>query len=318
MADKKDKPKGFYWIYTFQTELALEELYSSMESVAQLAAAGIDGDMHEALTADPDYDLEQEWPLGMADARYWEMAEWLYLMHQTNDHAFLYTYVSSGPGEVEFILSHGAVMDPVAGAPYGFAYQPQPPSKILEGLEKETRSTNYIVDDWGAWISGFVPIENSNGEIVATLGVDYEVSTVVALQDRIKAAAIPAFVSMYAVLLVSVLVISNGIAGPIIALTRVAERIAEGVYDLADVRGGMTRDEVTTLTEIFNLMVDKVRVREEKLKTKVAELQIVIDQQRKEEEVSSIVDTDFFNELQDKAKQMRSRHQKRRDEEKEA
>jgi HAMP domain-containing protein len=304
---------AFYWFYTFSTQLALDNLYQNLLAAARTAATGIDGDMHQALYEDPDYDDSLEWPKGMHDERYWEIAEWLFLVHQSNPRALLYTYVSPEPGKVEFITSMGPLMDPIIGADYAAEYWPQPPSVILEGLKEETLSTNVVQDDWGAWVSGFVPIEDSSGNIVAALGVDYEANDIVELQDTIKFAAIPAFAITFVVLLIAVILISNRISAPIVLLSNVARRIGEGHYDSAPDPKGATRDEVSTLTEIFNLMVDKVRAREEKLKKQVADLQIIIDRSKQSEQIKAITETEFFNELQEKANKMRKRH-KRSDE----
>jgi len=301
---------AFYWFYTFSTQLALDNLYENLLAAAHTAAGGIDGDMHQDLYLNPDYDDSQEWPNGMEDERFWEMATWLHLIHQSNPRAFVYTYLSHEPGVVEFIVSMGAVMDPVAGAPFRAPYEPGPESVILAGLNEETLSTSVVQDDWGAWVSGFVPIYNSEDEVVAALGVDYQANDIIELQNRIKVAAIPAFIITFVVLLVSVVLISNSIAAPIRSLSNVAERIGEGQYDLAEAGKSRTRDEVSTLTEVFNLMVDKVRVREEKLKKQVADLQIIIDRSKQKEQVEAITDTEFFQELQQKATDMRARHKK--------
>ena len=52
-------------------------------------------------------------------------------------------------------------------------------------------------------------------------------------------------------------------------------------------------------------MVGKVAQREQKLKQQVAELQIMIDETKRQEQVSEIVDTDFFRDLQAKAQRIR-------------
>ncbi len=301
---------AFYWFYTFSTQLAMDDLYSSLLVVAQTAANGIDGGTHQALYENPNYDDSLEWPVGMEDERFWEMATWLNLVHTSNPRAYPYTYLSPEPGVVEFITSMGAVMDPPIGAKFRETYIPSPPSVILEGLKEETLSTNIVEDDWGAWISGFVPITNSDGKIVAAVGVDYEASSVIALQNRIKTAVIPAFILTYLILIMSVVLISNRIAAPIRSLSRVAERIGEGQYALAEVSKTKTRDEVVTLTVIFNLMIEKVRAREEKLKKQVAALQIIIDRTRQKEQVEAITETNFFQELQQKASEMRARRHK--------
>lgn len=300
---------AFLWFYQFSTQLALDNLYKNLLAVAYTAVDGIDGDIHQALVENPDYDPNAgDWPAGMNDARFWEMATWLNAVHQSNPNAFIYTYTPAKSGTVDFIVSMGAVWNPVDGAPFGFNYEPQPPSRILEGFNGETVSTNYVTDDFGSWVSGFVPIKNSAGETVAALGVDYRADNVAALQTRIRNTAIPTFVLVYLVLFISVWLISNSITAPILNLTKIADRIADGDYEDTHAPTPGIKDEVTRLSEVFELMVSKVRAREQKLKNRVAELQIVIDKRRQAEQVSEITETEFFRDLQNKAYEMRQRH----------
>jgi len=112
----------FYWLFYTATEIAMHQFYEYILSVGRLTAEGIDGDTHQALYADPDYDPSQAWPKGMADERYWEISQWLYTVHQSNPYVYLYTYVSPEPGVIEFVVSHGAILNPVEGAVFGHRY----------------------------------------------------------------------------------------------------------------------------------------------------------------------------------------------------
>ncbi|MBC7810318.1 MAG: hypothetical protein H7175_04185, partial [Burkholderiales bacterium] len=73
--------------------------------------------------------------------------------------------------------------------------------------------------------------------------------------------------------------------------------------------GGLLHDEINKLADVFEFMVEKVREREEKLIKKVAELQIIVDTGKLDEQVSEIVDSDFFQDLQVKASSLRQRRQ---------
>ena len=112
---------------------------------------------------------------------------------------------------------------------------------------------------------------------------------------------------MIVIALVLVYVVSTSLARPVIALTSVAERVAEGEYDqdISGLYSGRLRDEVSTLAQVFEMMVDKVGAREAQLKRQVAELRIEIDQAKRERHVSEITDTDYFRELQEKARKLR-------------
>ncbi len=129
------------------------------------------------------------------------------------------------------------------------------------------------------------------------------------LRQRIRNTVLPVFGLTTIILTVVVLVIAHSITRPIIVLTRAAEGVAGGDYeqDFAPLYRGRLKDEVATLAEVFDMMVDKVREREERLRERVAELQIMIDQHKLERQVSEIAETEFFKELQAKARLMRRR-----------
>lgn len=64
-------------------------------------------------------------------------------------------------------------------------------------------------------------------------------------------------------------------------------------------------DEIGQLTRVFRHMASQVTARVRTLKSQVAELQIVIDQTKLQQQVSEITDNDYFNTLQSKAKALR-------------
>ena len=113
-----------------------------------------------------------------------------------------------------------------------------------------------------------------------------------------------AFILAYTILFGTVWFISRTLSKPIISLTRVAQHIGEGKYDqdLSQVKPpGFSKDEIDTLTGVFEIMVAKVAKREEVLKQQVADLQIILDHSKRDEQVKEIVENDFFQSLQSKA-----------------
>jgi hypothetical protein len=118
-----------------------------------------------------------------------------------------------------------------------------------------------------------------------------------------------AFGATYLTLFFSVYIVSRTLTRPVIALTRTTQLIGEGDYnqDLGFLQKGRLRDEIVTLAEVFQVMVDKVHQREQNLVRQVQELQIQIDTEKRQKQVSEIVDTEFFQELKEKANAMRSR-----------
>ncbi len=66
-------------------------------------------------------------------------------------------------------------------------------------------------------------------------------------------------------------------------------------------------DELGQLARIFQRMAREVAAREQQLKQQIQVLQIEIDQAKKVREVSAITDTEYFQDLQEKAKSLRHR-----------
>ena len=65
-------------------------------------------------------------------------------------------------------------------------------------------------------------------------------------------------------------------------------------------------DALGDLARVFQTMAREVYAREQRLRTEMEELRIQIDEVRKTQMVSEITDNDYFRNLQEKAKQMRS------------
>lgn len=68
------------------------------------------------------------------------------------------------------------------------------------------------------------------------------------------------------------------------------------------------QDELGQLGKVFRKMVNEVIARQQRLKQQIRDLKIEIDESRKDKEVQEIVETDYFQSLQDKAKQFRRRN----------
>ncbi|OQA94710.1 MAG: hypothetical protein BWY25_02694 [Chloroflexi bacterium ADurb.Bin222] len=96
-----------------------------------------------------------------------------------------------------------------------------------------------------------------------------------------------------------------------IALAGFARDVAEGRYDqdLSSLYGGKTYDEVDQLGQVFELMVTKVRAREEVLKQQVEELRIEIDEVKKARQVAEITGSDYFVTLKEKARALRDQQE---------
>jgi HAMP domain-containing protein len=318
---------AFYWFYAFSTNMAIGRITEDLVDTMQAAVKGIDGDQLASLYRDASVRADGY----TDDPRYWEQVKWLATVHSVEPRAMLYTYVKGDkPGELVFITSNGAVMDPPFGAKFRESWVTEHAEPNLGGLTATTLQTKDraacaygdagcklepYTDDWGQWVSAFSPIKDSKGEVVAALGMDFQADYVKQVQDSIRRQILWAFAVTYLVLFVVVYFLSRFLTNPLILLTQSAEQIGEGDYAGSHERLAKTSgytvfsDETTRLSQVFEIMVDKVYQREQTLRKQVEELKIEIDEAKRQKEVGEIVDSDFFRDLQLKARNMRSRRE---------
>lgn len=312
----------FIWMDKFVTEMAMQNLQTDLVATAKTAAAGIDGDAHAALFDHGEID----------DAAYTEIADFLRAVQKTNPQASgVYTYVqlSDETDRVKLVVSSGyppgVNPPPVDESTHSDSCQastlPRPDMRedyfdisptMVAGIQQAGAETELWSDDWGTWLSGYAPIYNSKGESVGAVGVDMCASDVIALQQNIRRNVLIALAISLAALIVVVWVIATGITRPVQALTNVADRIGSGEYeqDFSSLHSARIQDEVDKLATVFELMVGKVYTREQNLRARVQQLEIMIDQGKRESQVQQIVESDFFQELQGKVNEMRNRFKK--------
>jgi HAMP domain-containing protein len=168
-------------------------------------------------------------------------------------------------------------------------------------------------DQYGRWASGYMPLIDQTGEKVAAIGTDFTADTVNTVRNEVRSSVRNAFFIAYPVLLVLVFWFSSVFTRPLITLTAAAERVGEGDYEVefTELISERNRDEIDILASVFASMVQKVYRREQKLKRQVAQLKIEIDEKKQASEVSQIVETDFFKQLQSRADNLRSKRDKK-------
>ncbi|WP_373530001.1 Nif11-like leader peptide family RiPP precursor [Nostoc sp.] len=105
------------------------------------------------------------------------------------------------------------------------------------------------------------------------------------------------------------LILARSIAKPIRALTKAAQSLVEqdnfDDHQLAKVSDA--NDDIGQLVRVFLQMAQEVKAREQKLKQQVMELNVEIDEAKKVRQVADITQTDYFQELQQKAQKIKGR-----------
>ncbi|KAA3645057.1 MAG: HAMP domain-containing protein [Chloroflexi bacterium] len=299
---------AFYWFFTTATNLALGRIQEDLSDTVQAAVEGVNHEELLALAADgvPN-------DAGYSDdQRFNNQLDWLEVVHQIEPRAWPYVYIrGEGENEVFFVADLWARYDDDRSASFMEPYTST--GSLIRGLDELTFRLNdqgefdTYTDSFGRWVSAYAPVMNDQGEIVAAVGVDFRAEYVDNVRQSILSQMLTAFLITYAILFILVFAFSQIFTRPIAQLTDAAELIGEGDYeqDLSEIGAQRFRDEIGRLADVFDIMVEKVYEREQKLLRQVAELRIEIDKGQQSEQVDEIVETDFFRELQSRAAKLR-------------
>lgn len=330
------------WILRFSTNTAESRLKNSLVELAEGGVKTIDTDNFSnllTLPATPEpgsvypansgflagqtATAKSTWP---TDPAYWTHVEEMRNIRLTNPDASPYTFAVTDDGELRFVGQWGAygytkaawctdaqgnlIDDPcgalfkqLASEIYGAI-----PSYVTDGLQRTTEQPPYK-DALNTWISVYTPITDKAGKVVGALGVDYPMSYVNDVRSRVLRVLYPVFGVSYIVLLVLIYFLSGLVTRRLGRLTAVTQKVAEGDYgvDVEQSTKAIFADEMTELANSFKIMTQKVGERERTLTQTVAVLRVEIDEAKRKDAVSEIVDSDFFNDLTKKAGAMRAK-----------
>lgn len=104
------------------------------------------------------------------------------------------------------------------------------------------------------------------------------------------------------------LLATRRIVRPVTAMTAAAIDLENDRFDPASLDAAAARtDEVGALARAFRRMGTEVIERERRLREQVARLTVTVDRRKVDAEVGEITDTDFFRDLQSRARDMRRR-----------
>jgi len=235
------------FVYTYgETKDALKETTrDELQALATVIATQIDGDALQKLTLGDENTTE-----------FIAIRDQLAAMRDANEE-ILYVYTMRMDGDsVRFIVDadYGTTDD---GAAIDEAYDVTT-AALLGGFAGPTADETFYTDQWGTLLSGYAPVRNSNGDIVAIVGVDMDSSRVLARQDFVGS-------TIYMVIGVSILIagclvalFSRTIIRDIKKLNATANEISTGNTNVnVDVE---RNDEIGELAESFGRMVASLKI----------------------------------------------------------
>ena len=134
-------------------------------------------------------------------------------------------------------------------------------------------------------------------------------------QDRLEAPARALAYQMAAIALVVVLIgivlgvlLSRRITTPVDAITRAAGSLADGTFNPTSLDSAAQRsDELGDLARTFQTMGTEIVARERRLREQVQQLSVQIDRDKVASEVQEITESDYFQRLKSRSREMRER-----------
>ena len=177
-------------------------------------------------------------------------------------------------------------------------------AEALRGTERRGEPQNF---EEGDTLTVAAPISagqtrNVIGGVLVTLSTAH-----VAEQQRDDLLlAIGVAAAALAIGLIAALIGARRVAGPVEQLTAAAQAVenvsyAPGSLDPVAAR----RDEIGRLAQVFDQMARQVRAREERMQREIKQLSVQIDETKRRRQVAEITETDYFRDLQRRAKELR-------------
>ncbi|MGJ3245625.1 MAG: ATP-binding protein [Elainellaceae cyanobacterium] len=269
---------AFYWFYTFTTNQVMFRLRDDMRSTLRGAATGVDVQELMAL-----YKTGNANAAGFSDdPRYHSQLEWFETVHDLEPRAWLYSFtvgqsetnrragsmvVEPGEPEVIYLVDLWSRYNPAKAARFLQSDYISPEVRRVIKQGRLIEEPTIYTDDWGSWISAFMPLRNDQGKIVAVLGLDIEADYVLQIQHVIRRRILVSFALTYAGLLVLIDLLSGMLTRRLHKFTESAKRIADGDYDegLALLDSGALTDEISVLAHAFENMIAGIRDREHQI-----------------------------------------------------
>jgi methyl-accepting chemotaxis protein len=130
--------------------------------------------------------------------------------------------------------------------------------KMIEAFESaETQSDMTYTEEYGGIVSTYIPIKDSNGNLVGIVGADYDVTYVYQAMDKNKNKILLITLGILLLSLIFIFAFSHYLIRPLKLLTVQVEKVRKG--DLSIFVTNERTDEIGTLANAFSQMVIDLR-----------------------------------------------------------
>lgn len=238
---------GFF-IYNKSKEALIREIGESLTSSAYLAAAYVPGELQDAVKSPGDMGNEAYLAIQKELTKTKEAAQLTYIYTLRQEGNKVIYVVDQEPLGSKDACQYGEVNPDILKDPAVV--------KTLQG--ERTISTEITTDKYGTFLSGYAPIKDSGGQVVGLVGVDKEISDILAQTHKIRNFIIVVTLIIIAVTILIAILFAQRVVAPLKDLTDKAEIVKEGDLTV-DIKAKTSQDEIGVLSSAFLLMVKGLR-----------------------------------------------------------
>lgn len=234
--------------YTRSVKALEDQLGKRLMSIAKTGALIIDGDKHSTLKT----------PEDEKSNTYRELKKLLRQIRDENGASYVYTMAHKGNDKVVFVVDAEESAADVShiGDEYEGGLEPEM-EKAFRGQANFTEG--FYTDQWGTFKTGYAPIFNAKGEVVAILGIDLSAEDVLKEEKELRkryymAGAVGMLLGVFFSIFISAY------------LTSPIRKMVRTMADIADMKGDLTQeipvwstDETGEMAFQFNRMLANLR-----------------------------------------------------------
>lgn len=225
------------------TNIQFEGIRNDATQLAIAASLLVDGNQHDILANEQNENSEA----------YEEIRTALREFKDETGVSGVYTLAQNNENSVQFIID--ADDDPIEIG-YQYDYLPEM-QKAFAGTP--TAEEEITTDEWGAVLSGYTAITDSQGETVGIVGVDIDASRIAQIRtQQFKILSIGTVLGATTMLLLSIF-ISRRITQPINTLDQLFEELSSAGGDLTKKIEIKTGDEIESLAKSINKFIENIR-----------------------------------------------------------
>jgi sensor histidine kinase regulating citrate/malate metabolism len=239
----------FYLLVSQGKDAVKEQMREELVHTATFFAKQIDGNTLSNLK-----------PGDEMNTGFWEIIHNLRNLKSTNNQiVYAYTLRGTKSDDIRFIVDEDNqdnyeefLKDPEAQH-IDQPYEDAPIDDINKGYIAPWASEEPYTDEWGTFMTGYAPIMDSTGKVVAVMAIDMNISTVLQKQDFLD--SLVYYVIIIAIIFSVSLVFyfSTTITKPVIKLKDAADKITSG--EDAELPPANRNDEVAELTSSMEMLI---------------------------------------------------------------